>query len=75
MQLVGTPLNLSFGVATFGEDGLTLDELTQRRGPWSLRGQAGVTRPAARAPAHRLRRAGGYLVHSTTTSGFSTHFA
>ena len=29
MQLVGAPLDLSFGVAAYGEDGLTLDELTQ----------------------------------------------
>jgi diguanylate cyclase (GGDEF)-like protein len=28
MRVAGTPLNLSFGVATFGRDGLTLDELT-----------------------------------------------
>ena len=29
MQAAGTPLNLSFGIATFGRDGLTLDELTR----------------------------------------------
>jgi diguanylate cyclase (GGDEF)-like protein len=29
MRDAGSPLNLSFGVATFGRDGLTLDELTR----------------------------------------------
>ena len=29
MRAAGTPLNLSFGIATFGRDGLTLDELTR----------------------------------------------
>jgi diguanylate cyclase (GGDEF)-like protein len=29
MRAAGTPVNLSFGIATFGHDGLTLDELTR----------------------------------------------
>ena len=57
MQLVGAPLNLSFGVATFGRDGLTLDELTAPRTGASMRPSGRHPAGQLAARARRLRRA------------------
>ena len=49
MRAAGTPLNLSFGVATFGRDGLTLDELTRAADRGLYAGEARLVRSSEQA--------------------------
>ena len=56
MSAAGAPMNLSFGVATFGRDGLTLDELT-RAADHGLYAAKRASRRGLTAIHLRLRRA------------------